>query len=198
MKTKKLSNYRLNKIKENLVYFYDQVKDDKDMVDQGLSWYLNANIWCEYMAVKYGVSAYKVASVLSALSPRNKWERNKVDAEAVIKTWREGGSPEDVSVCTFTGNKNKAFDILNSIAEIEPKSLKTRAFLLNIAYLDPEAVTIDVWHLRACFDRMIVPKSLTPTIYDQLQKLTIGLAKERGIRGYEFQAVVWGSVRGSL
>lgn len=193
-----LSKYKLNKVKENLLHFYNEVKDDQDLVSQGEAWYLQANIWCERVAVNYGISTYKVASVLSALSPRNKWERNKVDAEAVIKTWRKGGSPNDIKVCTFTSNKQKAFDILNSVAEIEPKSLKTRAFLLNIAYLDTEAVTIDVWHLRACFDRMIVPKSLTPKIYDQLQKLTIKLAKERGLRGYEFQAIVWGAVRGSL
>jgi hypothetical protein len=198
MKTKGLSSYKLKKVKDNLLHFYNEVKDDQDLVSQGESWYLQANIWCEKLAVNYGISTYKVASVLSALSPRNNWERNKQDAEAVIQTWRKGGSPDDVTVCTFTSNKQKAFDILNSVAEIEPKSLKTRAFLLNIAYLDPEAVTIDVWHLRACFDRMIVPKSLTPTIYKQLQDLTIKLAKERGLRGYEFQAIVWGAVRGSL
>lgn len=193
-----LSNYKLNKVKENLLHFYNEVKDDQELLDQGQSWYLQANIWCERVAVNYGISTYKVASVLSALSPRNKWERNKQDAEAVIKTWRKGGKPEDVKVCTFTSNKQKAFDILNSVAEIEPKSLKTRAFLLNIAYLDTEAITVDVWHLRACFDRMIVPKSLTPKIYDQLQKLTLDLAKSLGYRGYEFQAIVWGAVRGSL
>lgn len=198
MKTKGLSKYKLNKVKNNLLHFYNEAQDDQELVRHGEAWYLQANIWCERVAVIHGISTYKVASVLSALSPRNKWERNKVDAEAVIQTWRKGGKPDDVTVCTFTSNKQKAFDILNSVAEIEPKSLKTRAFLLNIAYLDPEAVTIDVWHLRACFDRMIVPKSLTPTIYKQLQDLTIKLAKERGLRGYEFQAIVWGAVRGSL
>lgn len=198
MATKGLSKYKLNKVKENLLYFYNEAFNDEITIPEGKAWYLKANLWCEKLAVNYGISTYKVASVLSALSPRNKWDRNKQDAEAVIQTWRNGGSPDDVSVCTFTSNKLKAFDILNSVAEIEPKSLKTRAFLLNIAYLDQEAVTIDVWHLRACFDRMIVPKSLTPTIYGQLQDLTIKLAKERGLRGYEFQAIVWGAVRGSL
>lgn len=198
MKTKGLSSYKLKKVKENLLHFYNEVKDDKELMFQGESWYLRANIWCEHRAVKYGISTYKVASVLSALSPRNKWERNKQDAEAVLEAWSKGGKPEDVSVCTFTSNKIKAFNILNSVAEIEPESLKTRAFLLNIAYLDKEAVTIDVWHLRACFDKMIVPKSLTPTIYDQLQKLTIKLGQSLGHKGYEFQAIVWGAVRGSL
>lgn len=196
MKTTGLSSYRINKVKENLRHFFNEA--DEDTVDAGRAWYLQANIWCELMAVRYGVSTYKVASVLSALSPRNKWERNKHDAESVLKTWRNGGKPEDINVCTFTSNKEKAFDILNNIQEIEPKSLKTRAFLLNIAYLDTEAITVDVWHLRACFDRMIVPKSLTPKVYDQLQKATLQVAKEFNIRGYEFQAVVWGAVRGSL
>lgn len=198
MKTKGLSKYRLKKVKENLLHFYNEAQEDQELVRHGEAWYLQANIWCERIAVIHGISTYKVASVLAALSPRNNWDRNKQDAEAVIQTWRKGGKPDDVTVCTFTKNKIKAFNILNSVAEIEAKSLKTRAFLLNIAYLDPEAVTIDVWHLRACFDRMIVPKSLTPTIYGQIQDLTIKLAKKRGLRGYEFQAIVWGAVRGSL
>ena len=69
-----------------------RLKDDQELMRQGEAWYLQANIWCEHRAVKYGISTYKVASVLSALSPRNKWERNKQDAEAVIQTWRKGGS----------------------------------------------------------------------------------------------------------
>lgn len=196
MKTTGISNYRINKVKENLRHFFNEA--DEDTVDAGRAWYLQANIWCETMAVRYGVPTYKVASVLSALSPRNKWERNKHDAEAVLKTWRNGGKPDDINVCTFTSNKEKAFDILNNLQEIETGSLKTRAFLLNIAYLDTEAITVDVWHLRACFDKMIVPKSLTPKVYDKLQKATLQVAKEFNIRGYEFQAVVWGAVRGSI
>jgi hypothetical protein len=198
MATTGLSNYRLQKVRKNLEYFYSEALQDQELYEDGQAWYLRANIWCERIAVKYGISAYKVASVLSALSPRNKWQRNKHDAEQVIKTWRNGGKPEDINVCTFTSNKEKAFGILNNVQEIEPKSLKTRAFLLNIAYLDQEAITVDVWHLRACFDRMIVPKSLTPKIYDQIQSITLKIAKEKGIRGYEFQAIVWGAVRGSL
>ena len=198
MKAKGLSSYKIKKVRKNLEYFYNEALQDPELYADGQAWYLRANLWCEKVAVKYGISAYKVASVLSALSPRNKWDRNKVDAEAVISTWRKGGRPDDVKVCTFTSNKLKAFNILNSVAEIEAESLKTRAFLLNIAYLDKEAVTVDVWHLRACFDRMIVPKSLTPKIYEQLQNLTIKLAKEKGLRGYEYQAIVWGAVRGSL
>lgn len=196
MKTTGLSSYKIKKVKDNLRYFFNEA--DAETRDNGEAWYLIANIWCERMAVKFGVSTYKVASVLSALSPRNKWEKNKIDAENVIRAWRAGQGPDDVTVSTFHSNKYKAFDILNEVQEIEPKSLKTRAFLLNIAYLDTEAITVDVWHLRACFDRMIVPKSLTPKVYDQLQKATLQVAKEFNLRGYEFQAVVWGAVRGAL
>lgn len=196
MRTTGLSSYKIKKVKKNLRYFFNEA--DAETRDNGEAWYLRANIWCERMAVKFGVSTYKAASVLSALSPRNKWEKNKIDAENVMMAWRSGQGPEDVKVSTFHSNKYKAFNILNNVEEIEPKSLKTRAFLLNIAYLDTEAITVDVWHLRACFDRMIVPKSLTPKVYDQLQKATLQVAKEFNLRGYEFQAVVWGAVRGSI
>ena len=64
----------------------------------------------------------------------------------------------------------------------------------NIAYLDPSHVTIDRWHLRACFG--IKPGQTdkatpTPTIYRQLEQVTIEQAQKYGLTGYEFQAVIW-------
>lgn len=197
-KVKKFSSYKVKKIKSNLLYFYDQATKDKQLYQDGEAWYLQANIWCETMAVKYGYSTEVVAEVLSALSPTNKWDRNKVDAEAVLSAVRNNEPMGSVKVCTYNKNKEKAFDIARLKTRIVHGSPKTYAFVQNIAHLNPDYVTIDRWHLRASFDRMIVPNNLTPAKYEQLQNITIKLAKEKGLRGYEFQAIVWGAVRGSL
>jgi hypothetical protein len=45
--------------------------------------------------------------VIAALSPNNKWERNCIDAEAMIKTWSIGGDYNMIKVCTFNPNKRK-------------------------------------------------------------------------------------------
>jgi len=191
-KVKGLSNYKINKIKDNLRYFYNIA--DQDQKERGEAWYLQANIWCETMAVKYGYPTYIVAEVLSALSPRNKWERNKKDAEAVLSAVRNNEPIESVKVCTFHNNKEKAFDIARLKTRIVHGSPKTYSFVQNIAYLHADFVTVDVWHMRACFDKMILP-NLTDLRYGQIVKATKQVAKEFGLKGYEFQAIVWNVVR---
>jgi hypothetical protein len=54
-----------------------------------------------------------------------------------------------------------------------------------------------VWHLRACFGKTIknVP---TPTVYAQIKELTINKAKEKGLKGFEYQAIIWNSVKNNF
>ena len=194
MATKKqgLSNYKINKIKDNLRYFYSIADDDQ--IERGKAWYRDANQWCEKLAVQYGYPTYIVAEVLSALSPRNKWQRNKADAEAVLSAVRNNEPMESVKVCTFNNNKEKAFDIARLKTRIVHGSPKTYSFVQNIAYLHADFVTVDVWHMRACFDRMILP-NLTDLRYGQIVKATKQVAAEFGLKGFEFQAIVWNVVR---
>lgn len=195
MSTKGLNSYQIRKVKDNLKWFFEQA--DADQVERGTYWYLKASIWCEKMAVQYRYNSETVAEVLSALSPRNKWERNKFDAEQVLKAVNEGTPSSDIKVCTFNGNKEKAFDIARGKTRIVHGSPKTYAFVQNIAYLNDDFVTVDVWHLRACFNRFRNVPNLTETRYRQLEKATIQVAKEYGLRGFEFQAIVWETIRDS-
>ena len=81
----------------------------------GVDWYPSALDIANRIAVKYGVSAEIAAGVIAALSPNNRWERNIVDAEAIIKCWAAGGTRTDmlnVKVCTYGKMKAKAVDIL--------------------------------------------------------------------------------------
>ena len=192
---KELSKYKLNKISKNLDKFFNIATDDQ--VKDGLKWYQEANKIVLNIATEYKIDPYKVASVLSALSPRNKWKQNIADTIKVCKAWTEGKTPEDIKVCTFHTNKFKAFAIIDDKVKITDKSLKTFNFVRNIAFLDPTALTVDIWHLRACFDKIIKidNASIGRVAYKQIKKLTLAKAEKLGITGFEFQAIVWTSIR---
>ena len=84
-------------------------------VQLGCDWYASAfKISCR-IANKYGLRPEVAAGVIAALSPNNRWERNIIDAEAIIKCWAAGGTDEDilaVKVCTYTKMQEKALAIL--------------------------------------------------------------------------------------
>jgi len=192
MKIKSLSPYQKRKIKKNLLEMYEKRTDQH--TQEGMQWYKTANQICVDMGKQLDYDPAVVAQVISALSPRNKWERNIIDTRTVLEAVNDGKSPEDVKVSTFHSNKNKAFEIARGERGIDQASPKTYSFVKNIAELDDSKVTIDVWHLRACFGKTI-DSGLTPLRYKQLEQLTLKCAEMVGIRGYEFQAIVWGIVR---
>ena len=80
----------------------------------GNSWYPVANSVAISLADRYEISEAQAIGVIAALSPRNRWERNTHDADALISASNTGG-PEQArltKVCTFTSNKEKAIRIL--------------------------------------------------------------------------------------
>ena len=66
-------------------------------VAQGVAWYSVAYDTAINMAERYGLSADTCAGVIAALSPNNRWERNIIDAENIIKAWRHGDD-DDVTL----------------------------------------------------------------------------------------------------
>jgi hypothetical protein len=192
MKIKSLSPYHKRKIKKNLLEMYEKRTDQH--TQEGMQWYKTANQICVDMGKQLDYDPAVVAQVISALSPRNKWEKNIIDTRTVLEAVNDGKNPEDVKVSTFHSNKNKAFEIARGERGIDQASPKTYSFVKNIAELDDSKVTIDVWHLRACFGKTI-ESGLTPLRYKQLEQLTLKCAEMVGVRGYEFQAIVWGIVR---
>jgi hypothetical protein len=113
-----------------------------------------------------------------------------------LKAVRWGVPAEHIKVCTFHANKFKAFAIARGELTISETSPKTFAFVRNIGALDETKVTIDLWHLRACFGET-VEGGLTLKRYRELERLTIDEAKKVGLKGYEFQAIVWEALRNS-
>ena len=195
---KKLTKYQLSKISKNLDYFFNVAT--KQDIKNGLSWYKDANSKAVEISKKYDIDVYKVAQVISALSPRNKWAQNIKDADKVCEAFKIGLSPNDIKVCTFHTNKFKAFNILNNNVTITDKSLKTFNFVNNIAYLNNDFLTVDIWHLRACFNDKISIKSaaIGRIAYEQIKRLTIKKANKLGIKGFELQAIIWLSTQNNL
>ena len=190
-KLKNITPYMAKKIRENLRMYFDLASQDQ--IESGKHWYYNAHDICTELAgSKY--TPEQVAGVISALSPRNKWERNIIDAGTVLRAVNDGLLPEYVKVCTFNTNKFKAFEIAKGNRTITDVSRKTYAFIRNIAVLDPDRVTVDVWHLRACFGKTI-DTGLTPKRYDIIEAITLDEAKKVGLKGFEYQAIIWEVVR---
>jgi len=195
MKAKELTKREITAIKKRLTRIYRRSNTETRL--RGLVWYNEANNYIKEVAqaMQYKFTRLQIASVLSALSPNNKWERNKIDALNLLQGVTIG-KPQAVKVCTFNKNKQKAVDIATGKKTTceAIKGPKTNAFVQNIAHLDETRVTIDRWHLRACFGTKIGqtdPPTPTPTKYQQLEQVTIETAQKYGLTGYEFQAIIW-------
>ena len=89
-------------------------------VQLGCDWYRSAlniagRIQAKYHTTERPLTVELVAGIIAALSPNNRWERNIIDAEALIKVWAAGGSDADilaVKCCTYPVMRQKALDIL--------------------------------------------------------------------------------------
>jgi len=189
---KKLSRYYLKKVSNNLEKLYSIAT--KQEVQDGKKRYKEANEMCKFMAHKFETEITIVAWVLSALSPRNKREKNLIDTITVFRAIEQGKKPDDVSVSTFHKNKYKAFNIAQEKNKITEDSLKTFAFVKNIARLDNECIVIDVRHLRACFWKTI---DSTPwkIAYKQIEEITKKKAIDLWIKWYELQAIIWLTIK---
>ena len=192
-----ISQAALKAARRNLRIWYSRATREEIMA--GTVWYSEAQQFARLMAQTYTVTGEVAAGVISALSPNNKWERNKYDTIQVFEAIKHGKTADEVKVCTYGANKRKAFAIASGDAEILTKSPKTYAFSRNVGELDPNFVTIDKWHLRACQTTSENPvsavQSCTPKQYEVLEEETLKVAKEFGMSGYAFQAVVWVTIK---
>lgn len=192
---KQLNDIQLAEINSNLDNYFSLATDGD--IGNGIAWYKQAHYICKDLAKQYNTKLETVASIISALSPRNRWDQNIKDTMTVLDAIHRDLTPDDVKVCTFHKNKRKAFLLGKDQASITDKSLKTFSFVNNIANLDASYITIDVWHLRACFGKTI---NTTPNriAYNQIKKLTIAKAEAKGLKGFEYQAIIWNSVKNNF
>jgi hypothetical protein len=133
---------------------------------EGLSWYGRAQSVASRLANQYGYDVSTIAGVISALSPNNRWERNVIDTEALVKVYTHGGDVDTLKVCTFSKNKAKAIAILQGADPLDVLGgRKVRAFYQCIVGQD--AVCVD-GHAYSIWLGQRVTTNKTPKISDKL------------------------------
>lgn len=104
-----MSTKNVNNIKAVYLLATTQEKID------GAKWYASANEISMQLALDYDLALQTAAGVIAALSPRNKWSRNIIDAENLIEAFvSDPESAVNIKVCTFSKNKEKALNILKA------------------------------------------------------------------------------------
>lgn len=187
-----ITKYKLKKYTNNLEVIFEE--SNIEDINHGLNWYSEFYLWCKDLSLIYDKSTFEIASIFSALSPRNKLEQNKRDTIKVLEAVKNNISPEKIRVCTFHNNKNKAFNIALNKESINKDSLKTYSFCQNVGNLNSNFVTIDVWQLRAL---TLKKENKTPTKLEYLQLVEVhkDLAKKYNILAYQLQAIIWTNLR---
>lgn len=170
--------------------------------NEGAGWYGSALTFAYDLHKRYGVGVHAVAGVIAALSPRNRWERNKQDAESMIKVSAAGGDFADLmslKVCTFATGKKKAATILSECITNKDailallKGPKLQEFF-NCITGDADEVCVDghaysVWlgDRVALADVPSIGVKLRRTIKEDYRDA----AKTLGVRPSVVQAVTW-------
>lgn len=164
------------------------------------NWYFTVNEYCQHVSQAFDIPLIKVAGILSALSPQNKFEQNLKDLENFLLS---GGLSK---ASTFGNQVNKAYNILHcdnysedSIKALLGKGLKTRAFFENIYRPETsESVTVDLWQIRWAKRLNIIPENgtLTAKRYRKISARVTKYANKLGIMPHQFQALTWVYLRG--
>jgi hypothetical protein len=162
----------------------------------GIDWYNDAQQFSQEISVKYNVSTELVASVIAALSPRNRWARNKIDAENVIS--HIYNRQELPKVSTYGNMLRKSLKLCDNNLTHEQRikilnGRKIQSFYSNIIG-DDSMVTVDTWMDLAHsgkYKAVKKRKGLTLTRYKKIESDIQKLAKEEGIKSYQMQAIIW-------
>ena len=166
------------------------------------NWYFIVNDYCNFLSLAYDVPLIKVAAIMSALSPNNKFDQNCKDLERFLLS---GGVSK---ASTYQKQRDKAHTILHmenycedSIKNILGQGLKTRSFFENIYRPETsDAVTVDLWQIRWAKKLNIIPMegTLTPKRYKKISARVKKYAKKLDIMPHQFQAITWANLRGEV
>jgi hypothetical protein len=161
---------------------------DPETLQAGRLWYPNAEQVVSVLAERHHVSRPQVAGVIAALSPQQRWRRNILSADAILRgePWAAAG---------YATNRAKA----EAIAEGAPALMvlggdKVRSFWANL-YGSRYAVTIDTWMQKAATGTTRMGEQPKGAHYRRIESATISAAAIVGETPREFQAAVWLVIR---
>ena len=182
---------------KNIIAIYKLAKPSE--IKHGMTWYLNANLYCKKISDELDIPLHIVVGVMSALSPNNKYERNIIDAHYLCKTFLDGNDMDSIKVSTYHNMKKKAWHILEQMPTYEEtitilNGRKIISFFKNIMG-DETEITID-GHARNIYynDRqgLTTPNTNIKKLeYQDIQKAYQRASKKIGIKAYELQAITW-------
>lgn len=165
----------------------------------GIEWYARAKREARMISIAFDLPITTVVGVMAALSPNNKWERNKVDAYNMCSAFNKGLTMDAFKVCTYDAMKEKAWSILCDKLNEDDSILarlngqKIRSFYSNIIGLDE--VTIDGHAINIARNKREGLTSNKTNIgkkmYRELQSAYIRAADIAGVKPYEMQAITW-------
>lgn len=190
---KSLSDRKLSDITHKVMTWLGRATP-KEILD-GMVWYDDAMEFTEVLSINFEITKVMGAGIISALSPNNDWERNKLDAWNLCKAYADRKGIDSFKVCTYNSNKVRAWGIRSGEITITKDSPKTYAFALNVGNRDASVVTLDKWMARAFSTTSLkpvdTPTSFTTKQYDRLQAHFVSIALRLGYKPYELQAIIW-------
>ena len=155
----------------------------------GMGWYELAHAQCRAIADHFNVSLSTATGIVAALSPGVQWEKNLLDAIAIL----ERG--DEAVVSTYGPNKDKAVSIAQDGDVSVLGGSKVTSFYPNMLtpHLDNNvtcdrhaAVAAANWYKE--FDNQ---KFLKDPKYAVLEAAYFSVAREMGILGHQCQAIAW-------
>lgn len=146
-------------------------------------WYHDAHAVAREVADNMSIPLENAASVVSAFSPRQRWDINVRQALAFSRGEDVKGLTNNLTMAA--NSVELGFDAL--------KGQKTNAFARAIAG-DDNAVVVDVWMMRAA---MMPTDSPNKTQYAFVSDAVVDAANMFGITPRTAQALIWIIVRGS-
>ena len=181
----------------NILKVYRMATDD-DM-RAGIEWYARAFREAVAISSRLALPVSTVVGVMAALSPNNRWERNKADAFNLCSAYVKGLTVDDFKVSTYHKMKVKAWSILEDGLTDDDTILdrlngqKIRSFYSNIMGLDE--VTVDGHALNIARGYRVGLKgddtNIGVRLYRELQAAYVRAAKRAGVKPHEMQAVTW-------
>jgi len=171
----------------------------------GSNWYNRGHMICKVISNQYNIPLDTVVGVVSALSPNNKWDRNIIDAENMIRAFcYEIDYPK---VCTFGKQKDKAIQILECGYD-NPKNiskqlngLKTIAFYRGLATDGKcDEITVDghafnIWNGH--YTPLNKVKGISPKLYLTIENdykiasKVINKSEKTSYSPNQIQAITW-------
>lgn len=185
----------IERYKQNIEYWYQQSTGVEYF--NGANWYLEAHDYAVTLSVRYGVSVMTAALVLALLSPRNKWRRNKVDADTLLSAYKNGVPPETVTVATFHANRDKAWAAIAAGDDVDVLSLtgREKVYYFYLCIINPTdwfPVCVDSWAYEAANGER---GNVTEKRRQDVQNAYTQVALAHGLIPSQLQAIVWLTIR---